>query len=63
MEEIQQRVYQLDRFIRTYILEQNLLSIQLVERILQLERQLRELQYEPGQPYNFSNIENILRPS
>ena len=52
MEALQRRVRELEEFIRTYIHEQNHLSIQLVMRILELERRLIEPIREPGNPHH-----------
>ena len=52
MEALQRRIRELEEFIQTYIHEQNHLSIQLVMRILELERRLIEPIREPGNPHH-----------
>jgi hypothetical protein len=52
MDVLWQRIYALEYFVKDYIREQNQLSIILVQRVLELEQRLREIQAmeEPGRP-------------
>jgi hypothetical protein len=52
MDALWQRIYALEYIVKDYIREQNQLSIILVQRVLELERRLREIQAieEPGRP-------------